>query len=348
MRRDVNKLLTIVIGLFLLGWSPVGGAEKERPLAVQPTPQWVTPAVQAPRLQRRIFYSATAQSNVSYHIYSPEVYDAYVEQRFPVLYWLHGTGGGLIGIPQLVNHFDAAIRAGKMPPALIVFPNGMVESMWCDSKDGSVPMETVVVNELVPHIDGTFRTIASRESRLIEGFSMGGYGAARMGFKRHDVFDAVSMFGAGPLQPVFSPLIGPPNLAEARARVLLNVYGNDQEYFKAQSPWALAEQNTAALRGKTRVRQIVGGSDDLLMFNRDFDEHLTQLAIPHTFIEAPGIGHDVMGIFNALGEDNWEFYRSVFSPRVPPRVPPRIPRETPKTLPHRTPTGGGDGAPGQG
>jgi len=112
------------------------------------TAQWVTPVVRAPRLQFRTFDSAAAKTKVSYHLYAPKVYDAEQERRFPVLYWLHGTGGGLAGLRPLVEHFDAAIRAGKMPPLLVVFPNGLAESMWCDSKDGRVPMETVVVKEL--------------------------------------------------------------------------------------------------------------------------------------------------------------------------------------------------------
>ncbi|MCI0540314.1 MAG: hypothetical protein L0Z50_34355 [Verrucomicrobiales bacterium] len=144
---------------------------------------WVTPAVRAPRVEFRTFESAAAKTKVSYHLYTPAIYDTKQEQRFPVLYWLHGTGGGAAGVRPLASHFDSAIGAGKIPPMIVVFANGLASSMWCDSKDGNVPMETVVVQELVPHMDATFRTIARREGRLIEGFSMGGYGAARLGFK---------------------------------------------------------------------------------------------------------------------------------------------------------------------
>jgi endo-1,4-beta-xylanase len=64
--------------------------------------------------------------------------------------------------------------------------------MYVDWKDGSAPMETIIVKELVPHIDATYRTIATREGRLLDGYSMGGYGAARLGFKYHDLFLAVA------------------------------------------------------------------------------------------------------------------------------------------------------------
>jgi uncharacterized protein (TIGR03437 family) len=281
--------------------------------------QWSTPVISAPQLQYRTFYSAAAKSIVSYHIYTPEQYDRENERRFPVLYWLHGTGGGLAGIQPLRTFFDNAIRSGIAPPMLIVFANGLPISMWCDSKDGRVTMETVVVKELLPHIDATFRTIASREGRLIEGFSMGGYGAGRLGFKYPDVFGAVSMLAGGPLDLEF---MGPRATADPEERELIfqNVYGGDIEYFKAQSPWVLAEQNAAAVRNRTRVRQVVGDRDGSLAQNRDFDAQLTRLNIPHAFTVLPNVGHDTLAIFNALGAGNWDFYRAVFGANVSPKV----------------------------
>mgnify|MGYP003859672291 CR=1 FL=1 len=106
------------------------------------TPQWVTPAVRAQRFQHRTFDSTAAQSKVSCHIYTPELHDTEKERPFPVLYWLHGLGDGFRHVGPLAAYFDAAIRAGKVPPMLIVFPNGLPNSMWCDSKDGRTPMET--------------------------------------------------------------------------------------------------------------------------------------------------------------------------------------------------------------
>jgi len=316
VERYTNKVFTILTGVLLLFCYPAENLAQKKFSKHEATVQWVTAAVRAPRLQHRIFYSEAAKSEVSYHIYTPELYDIEKKRHFPVLYWLHGHGGGLKGMPYLVKHFDLAIRTGKMPPMLIVFPNGMFESMWCNSKDGKVPMETVVVKELVPHIDATFRTIDSREGRLIEGFSMGGYGAARLGFKYHDIFCAVSILGAGPLQQTFTASVGPKSMADFRTRVLQTVYGSDQDYFKAQSPWVLAEQNAAAIGSKTRVRQVVGDRDETLNFNRDFDTHLTRLGISHTFTVLPNIAHNTMPLLDALGEANWKFYSAVFGTKA--------------------------------
>ncbi|MFA6545244.1 MAG: alpha/beta hydrolase-fold protein [Limisphaerales bacterium] len=307
-----HKPLTVLPAWAALALSlAAADAPPAAPAATDQSSKWVLPVIRAPRLQHRTFDSAAAKTKVSCFIYTPEVYDTEKERRFPVMYWLHGTGGGLAGVRPLTAHFDAAIRAGKIPPMLIVFANGLTGSMWCDSKDGSVPMETVVVKELVPHIDAVFRTVATREGRLIEGFSMGGYGAARLGFKHPEVFGAVSILAGGPLDLEFK---GPRATASPveREQILQKVFGGDLDYFKAQSPMTIAEQNAAAVRGRTRVRMATGARDFTLSLNRDFSALLKKLEIPHTFTAPPGVGHDTLALLNALGEENWSFYRAVF------------------------------------
>ena len=166
-----------------------------------------------------------------------------MERRFPVLYWLHGSGGGLAGVPPIAAHFDAAIRRGRFRRCWWCFPTACRWSMWCDSKDGSVPMETIVIKELLPHVDATFRTIATREGRIIEGFSMGGYGEARLGFRHHALFAAVSMLGAGPLQRDFKE--APPRTSRARSSA-----GNCVR----QRPGVLPSPKPVADRGAKRRR----------------------------------------------------------------------------------------------
>jgi predicted peptidase len=68
-------------------------------------PQWVTPAANVPRLQHRTFDSKAAGTRVSYHIYTPAVYDREPSRRFPVMYWLHGSNPWVP--PGLVTNVDA-------------------------------------------------------------------------------------------------------------------------------------------------------------------------------------------------------------------------------------------------
>jgi poly(3-hydroxybutyrate) depolymerase len=300
-----------VICLAIFGvCTPITAQTSDQPAPLAAKPAWVTPEVPAPRVSFHTFESAAAKSPVSYHLYTPAAYESEPEQRFPVVYWLHGSGGGLAGIPQVARRFDAAIEARKLPPCLIVFVNGLVEGMYVDWKDGSAPVETVIIRELLPHIDQTYRTVAAREGRLLDGYSMGGYGAARLGFKYPELFRGVSIMGGGPLQ---AALIQAPRAGRQRAaEVLQRVYGGDQEYFRSVSPRRLAEQNTAAIIRDSVIRQVCGDADETFPVNVEFHQHLQRLGIPHTWTVLEGVDHNPLATIEKLGDDNWSFHRQVF------------------------------------
>ena len=277
----------------------------------RPSFNWTTPAIKAERVQYQTFDSAAVKSKVSYHVYAPEAYETEKDRRFPVLYWLHGTGGGLAGIKPLSEFFDEAIRNEKIPPMLVVFPNGLANSMWCDSKDGRVPMETILIKELIPHIDMTFRTVVNRDGRLLEGFSMGGYGAGRLGFIHSDMFGTVSILAGGPMDLDFQGPRAKNNPAE-RERILKDTFGNDLDYFKMQSPLKVAEKKAAGMSGKSLVRVAVGERDFTADLNRAYSEHLKKLKVIHELTVVPGIAHETMPLLKGLGEANWDFYRAAF------------------------------------
>jgi|UniRef100_UPI0037847795 S-formylglutathione hydrolase FrmB len=308
----MKPTFTLIAALLL---APLAALAQERQ-----TPSWTTSPVRAPRVEFRTFPSQAAKATVSFHVFTPEIYDREKEKRFPVLYWLHGSGGGEKGVTPLSAFFDRAIREGKIPPMLVVFPHGMAASMWCDSKDGAVPMETVVTRELVPHIDATFRTLATREARMIEGFSMGGYGAARLGLKYPQLFGAVSILAGGPLDLDFAGPRAAGNPAE-RERILNSTFGGDLDYYRAIHPITVAEQQVDAVRGKIRVRIVAGARDNTGPLNRTYSDHLKKLNIAHTFTIVPRVGHETLPLLTALGEENWQFYRSSLGSSSPPATP---------------------------
>ncbi|TVQ78784.1 MAG: esterase family protein [Phycisphaeraceae bacterium] len=281
--------------------------------------QWVTPAVAAPRVEYRTFQSDAAGTAVSYHIYTPPAYDANPLRRFPVLYWLHGAGSPTGGIASVSGWFDGAIAAGLIPPMLVVFPNGMSYGMWCNSKDGTVPMETVVIGDLIPEIDANFRTIGERAGRIVEGFSMGGYGAARLGFRHHDLFAGVSMLGAGPMQSDF--LDEPPGTnfpLQLRLQIYENVWGSDPAYYLTEHPLTIVQHHAASIIMSGQViRQAVGQLDAMLGPNAAFHALLVDFGVPHEYTTPAGVGHSTLPLMTALGEQNWEFYRAVLSSPCP-------------------------------
>lgn len=277
--------------------------------------QWTSAPVSAPGVEYRTFQSAAAGTTVSFHVYLPPQYAANPAQRFPVLYWLHGSGNGTLGIPWLANYYGSAMAQGRIPPMIVVFPWGMPYSMWCDSKSGAVPMESVVLDDLIPHIDATFRTQARRAGRILEGFSMGGQGAGRLGFRRPDLFAGVSMLGAGPIQLDF--LDAPDNSTtppKLRLQIYKNVWGSDPAYYLAQHPWTIVESRAeAVIAGCVRVRQGIGALDALVPMNEDFEMHLTALGIPHSYTEVPGVDHNPPGVLQGLGKASWDFYNAALN-----------------------------------
>jgi enterochelin esterase-like enzyme len=246
------------------------------------------------------FTSKTLGREVSYLVWLPPGYDAET-RHYPVIYWLHGMGGNQrAGATMFVPQVAAAIKAGTLPPCLVVLVNGMVRSFYCDSTDGKIPMESVIIKDLIPHIDRTYRTIAAREGRVMEGYSMGGYGAAHLGFKYPDLFGTVVVNAGALLDPYPRdiPHDGP----------MFGVYGEDRERRIAAHPLTLARQNAARLRDQ-HVRIGCGSLDSLLPFNRELHDLLQELGIAHAYQIVPDVAHDAALYYRKLGPEVFQFHR---------------------------------------
>lgn len=251
------------------------------------------------------FDSAIVGEKVGYYIYLPPDYAGQPSQRYPVVLWLHGAYGRPHEASPIIARLDKAIRAGHVPPMILVSaldPTGL--GMWTDSKDGRLPMESLLIRELIPHIDKTYRTVATANGRAIEGFSMGGYGAAYLGFKYPELFSSVSMLAAALHQPE--------TLKERRAAIFANVFGGDIDYAHERSPWRWVEKNAAKIRKRQRVRLYVGAEDGLLEWDRRFHELMVERKIPHEWGVVPKSPHDIAALMQNWEGDYFEFYRRAF------------------------------------
>lgn len=139
--------------------------------------RWSNPPMKInPLAAHHTYHSAAMNVDVGYTIYLPPNYAA-ASVRYPVVYWL--PGGGCTEEPDtpsiapgLLGGIDAAIRQGRLPPLIFVVVNGGRYTRYYDSLDGSIMMETTVIQELIPHIDATYRTLAARDGRAIQGGSL--------------------------------------------------------------------------------------------------------------------------------------------------------------------------------
>lgn len=251
------------------------------------------------------FESEAVGGDVSFYIYLPPGYEA-GNRRYPVVYWLHGAFGRPYSATPIAQRLDAAIRAGAAAKMIVVScidPTGL--SMWTNSKDGRLPMETVIIEELIPHVDATYRTIAERRGRAIEGFSMGGYGSAYLGARYHRLFSSIS---------VLSGALHTPETLKARRRAIFdNVYSGDEDYAIEHSPWTVMKKNADEVRDKTKVRIFVGADDDLLDWNTNFHSFLAELGIPHEWGVVPESPHDLETMMQNWQGDFFDYYARVFA-----------------------------------
>src|SRR5499427_2735716 len=134
-------------------------------------------------------------------VYLPPSYATNRNQRFPVVYLLHGyglTAERWMTFSNLAENADKDIAAGTMKEMILVSPDAFTKyngSMYSASSTIG-DWETFIAENLVSFIDGHYRTIADRMSRGLGGHSMGGYGTIRIGMKRPDVFSSMYIMSA--------------------------------------------------------------------------------------------------------------------------------------------------------
>jgi acetyl esterase/lipase len=273
-------------------------------VAIQASRAWVNPAT-APALTRYCTYeSRAARGAAGYALYLPPEYDADPTRRYPVIYWLHGMAGDPRRGGTFVRVLDQAIREGIAPPTIAVLPNGLTNSFYTDSRDGRWPVATALIAELIPHVDATYRTIPDRGQRTIEGQSMGGYGAAYLGFKHPELFGAVSISAGA--------LLTAETFAGRDRGLFRSVFGGDRAYCERESPWRIVEQNAAAIRGRTHVRIFVGDQDRLIEQCAAFQALLQRLDIASDYIVVPGAQHSYDEKIAWMGVQSFDFFARAF------------------------------------
>lgn len=131
-------------------------------------------------------------------VYTPPGYDADPKQKYPVLYLQHGGGEDETGWAKQGHMnfiLDNLIAEKKAVPMVVVMEKGYA------TKAGEQPapgrggaFEDVVIKDLIPMIDATYRTVADRDHRAIAGLSMGSGQAMQIGLTHTDTFSAVGAF----------------------------------------------------------------------------------------------------------------------------------------------------------
>jgi enterochelin esterase-like enzyme len=132
------------------------------------------------------YYAETQQRFRRCVVYTPADYDKNKKKRYPVLYLQHGMGEDETGWSTqgyVYNILDNQIAEGKCEPMIVVMESGDIEVGFRPRPGKDVNEErnlygssfaTLMINDLIPYIDETFRTYTDREHRAMAGLSWGG------------------------------------------------------------------------------------------------------------------------------------------------------------------------------
>lgn len=134
------------------------------------------------------------------HVYLPPGYND-SSRRYPVLYLNHGGGENdshwtKSGYTHLI--LDNLIAEGKAQPMIIVMPNtsGVVSGTPPEPGiDDACTQE--YLNQILPFVDSTYRTLPTRENRAVAGLSMGGFVPLNTGLSHLETFGELYVFSSG-------------------------------------------------------------------------------------------------------------------------------------------------------
>lgn len=127
---------------------------------------------------------------VNYSITLPKSYVSNKERRYPVVYMLHGIGddnNSWNGNWLHGNDKIFALEGSGLSEMIYVYPQGFT-TYYCNYYTGAFNYMDMFVEELIPYIDATYRTIADRNHRSVTGYSMGGFGAMALASKHPETF----------------------------------------------------------------------------------------------------------------------------------------------------------------
>jgi enterochelin esterase family protein len=193
-------------------------------------------------------------------VYTPPGYDADTGQRYPVLYLQHGAGEDERGwTTQGRANFilDNLFAAGKARPMIVVMDNGYANRPSAAPAPATPPapapapgtrpgpprfdfsgFEAVLLGELIPKVDASYRTLADREHRALAGLSMGSMQAMQIGLAHTDTFAWIGAFSLPPIgqfnvDTSYGGAFREPAAFNAKMRLLWLGAGTAEERFAA-------------------------------------------------------------------------------------------------------------------
>ncbi len=211
------------------------------------------------------YYSNTTGKWRKFYIYCPPGYDNDTDKNYPVLYLQHGGGEdetGWVRQGRVDIILDNLIATGKAVPMLIVMENsnavkpgetgrGMMMGGAPGSNEwmsGPSTFKEVLINDLIPFVDKTYRTISDRDHRAMAGLSMGGFLTVNTVFEYPETFSYLGAFSGGMrvtaednFETLYNGTLNDADDFNEKFKVFFQSIGTDE------GPWPRVKQNYEVL-----------------------------------------------------------------------------------------------------
>lgn len=232
---------------------------------------------------RECHYYSTVEQNVRRcFVYTPAGYDTDQSRRYPVLYLQHGMGEderGWSNQGKMADIMDNQIAAGKCVPMIVVMDYGNCGYIFGTKpgerrEDFGASFTPILLTDIIPYIDKTFRTKTDRDSRAMAGLSWGGHQTFETTLANLDKFAYIGAFSGA----IFLP-------KNADIRKVYNGVFADAETFNRQ------------------VHTLfLGMGSEENMGSRQLSEKLTAAGINNIYYESPGTHHEWLTWRRCLNE----------------------------------------------
>ena len=223
-------------------------------------------------------HSTCMNKDIEAAIMLPSSYAASASRRYSVIYFLDGHSGN--GKRLFYDFYKDDLLKQSDKFNVIMVAVGSFNTWYFDSPvKPEVKWQSFLIKELIPYVDGKYRSIAKREGRAITGMSMGGHGSFYTAFRHPEVFIAAGSTSGG---VDFRPW--PDNWDIAA------VLGKKSEHEKNWDDNVVVNNINALPKTKMAIYFDCGTDDFFLAVNRALDKKLNDMKIAHTYQEFPG-GH---------------------------------------------------------
>jgi len=258
---------------FILLFSAVGCHKESPPPPDHPR---LTPNV---RMQDVSFHSASLQRDMPYRIILPASIAA--SQKLPVVYLLHGGGGGY---RDWSTYSDVAAFAEH--GLILVMPEGNSSYYMNASARPRDRYEDYITQDLISDVENRFPVLSGHANRAIVGVSMGGFGAVVLSFKHPDLYAFAG--GLSSALDVPTRKFSLRRMAQYRGHAqIFGAWGSETR--RANNPYALAGSVDPA--ATPYLYLTCGDQEGLLPTNQRFAGLLKKRGFKYEFHEGPG-GHD--------------------------------------------------------